>query len=234
MIIVELKEILKAKSINNSKKNRKAFTVRGTKEHNIKAVPVVKTFPLYAGRFEPNITINQIKLLAEESSLRPLKVIKLITKQTRFSSFRIIIENIKTQKDIAFNERTCPKDILIRKYFYIKRETQQGVGQKRGIENEVEVDIHNKSQNNNNITRYIYGYKDNLNDYKNNWQDSEDNFYNNRNNHYDRDNENSYNENKQYLQYENNYDNYDNYEFNDHNQNNKSKFDRKYYINCQS
>jgi hypothetical protein len=52
----------------------------------------------------------------------PLKIVKLETKQTRFSSFRLIFENTETNKDLAFNGSSWPYGALIRKYFYKQKQ----------------------------------------------------------------------------------------------------------------
>jgi hypothetical protein len=103
--------------------NRKAYVVKGTKHHQIKLLSFYHKRTtknkniIYVGRFESNITVDMVKSYTNEVQLNALKI-KLETNQKGFSSFRVIIENITQQKDIAFDNKSWPTDVIVSKYFY--------------------------------------------------------------------------------------------------------------------
>ncbi len=70
------------------------------------------------GRFEYKYTPEEFEKYVRSIPILPLKIVKLETKQTRFSSFRLIFANTETNKDLAFNGSSRPYGALIRKYFY--------------------------------------------------------------------------------------------------------------------
>ena len=96
--------------------------IKADKSHEkIKCEPKIKTFAIFLGRIKPSVSENDIiDMLENDIELKVLKLVKLESKQTRFSSYRLIIPH--EQKDRAYNSTKWPKHIIARKFFYKRKE----------------------------------------------------------------------------------------------------------------
>jgi hypothetical protein len=115
-----------------------------TSHEKVKCEERIKTFAIFLGRIKPWVTEEDIKeMITKDIGLQVLKLVKLETKQQKFSSYRLIIPH--EQKDLAYNSQNWPKYIIARKYFYKQKE----------------IVYQNETRNENNSTTYHKKYNNN-------------------------------------------------------------------------
>ena len=136
-------------------KNNKPIIITGRRE--IKEVKIIEKQLVYAlliSRLEPSISSQKVSELVTTLGLTPLKVIKLETRSTQYSSFRLIIP--RQECDLAFKPDTWPTGMLVRKFYYPRRHNNNNRNEEPSKGNNADHttklinDYNNKSNNNNN------------------------------------------------------------------------------------